>query len=459
MSKKLFENIGSKIKLLGRVSEIRDHGKLLFLDVVYHGHIVQVVAKGIDSDSVQKGSIVEVDGVLKARPESLINKNSAAGHVEVVADKIETISRTQPLPFDIEDESVDESIRMRYRYLDFRSSRMQRNLKERHNFNLFSRNYFSDNDFIEVETPLLTKGTPEGAREYVIPSRIHAGKYYVLPQSPQQYKQLLMVGDVRRYFQIARCMRDEDLRSDRQPEFTQLDIEMSYVNQEDVINFVENYVIEAVKTLFPKLNMNTPFPRITYTEAMSKYNSDKPDLRKDKTDPSELAFCWVVDFPLFEKNKEGQLSSVHHPFTMPKVEDVEKLEKEPLNVKSYAYDLVLNGFEIGGGSIRINKSELQKSIFKTLGLSDAEIQSKFGHMLEALSFAAPPHGGFAMGLDRIITLLLGEDSIRDVIAFPKTREGLDLLIEAPNEIAKSQKKELGIIGDKDKNKNFLKRFF
>ena len=282
-----------------------------------------------------------------------------------------------------------------------------------------------------------------------MPSRVHSGKMYVLPQSPQQFKQLLMVGGVEKYFQVARCFRDEDQRGDRQPEFTQLDLEMSFVEQEDVLNLVEGMMIELVAKVAPEKKIQTvPFPRISYKEAMEKYNSDKPDLREDKNDPNLFAFEWVVDFPMFEKADDGSVQAVHHPFTSPRAEDADKLDSDPFSVRANAYDLVLNGNEIFGGSIRIHKRELQNKVFELLGLDEQTIQERFGHMLEAFTFGAPPHGGIASGIDRILMLLANEENIREVIPFPKTGDARDLMMNAPSEMPDKALKDVHIKLDK-----------
>jgi len=323
---------------------------------------------------------------------------------------------------------------------------MKKNLVNRHKINLFLRNYFSGKGFTEIETPYLTKGTPEGAREFLVPSRLFKGEFYVLPQSPQQFKQLLMVAGLERYFQIVRCFRDEDQRGDRQPEFTQFDLEMSFTDQEEVLNLMEEAMIKLVEEQYGEKNiMQKPFPRLTYKEAMEKYGNDKPDLRKDKNDKNELAFAWVIDFPMFEKSEEEQkLVAVHHPFTRPQDEDLEILEKDPLKARAIAYDLVLNGFEIGGGSMRIHERDLQNKIFEILGLSKEEIESRFGHILEAFTFSPPPHGGLALGLDRLVMLLQGEENIREVMAFPKTSDARDLMMGAPSTLPSKSLDEANI---------------
>jgi aspartyl-tRNA synthetase len=330
---------------------------------------------------------------------------------------------------------------------------MKNNMIMRSKIISFMRNFYEKQDFIEVETPILTKGTPEGSREYIVPSRIHKGEFYVLPQSPQQFKQLLMVSGIERYFQVAKCFRDEDQRGDRQPEFTQFDLEMSFVPQEEIMRIFEQCMIEMVTELYPEKKIKQiPFPILTYKESMEKYGNDKPDLRTDKNDPNELAFCWVVEFPMFEKNDAGEIGATHHPFTSPMDEDVELLEKNPLEARAKAYDIVLNGFEIGGGSIRIHSKKIQHKIFEILGLKEESIQARFGHMLEAFTFGAPPHGGMAGGLDRIIMLLQNEPNIREIMAFPKTGEAEDLMMGAPSELEDAQLKEAGIKVEKVKKK-------
>jgi aspartyl-tRNA synthetase len=311
---------------------------------------------------------------------------------------------------------------------------MAKNLKLRHNILKSMREFFYNDGFIEVETPILTKGTPEGSREYMVPSRLHAGNFYVLPQSPQQFKQLLMVAGVEKYVQVARCFRDEDQRGDRQPEFTQFDYEMSFVSEEDIMQLTEAALIKMVQEVAPeKRIMQIPFPRITFAESMAKYGNDKPDIRENKNDPNELAFVWVTDMPLFEMGEEEQrLVSAHHPFTMPKDEDRHMLETTPGNARAMAYDVALNGFEIGGGSIRIHERDLQNQIFRILGQSDAQIEAKFGHMLEAFEYGPPPHGGCALGVDRLAAIIANEPNIREVIAFPKTGDARDPMMGAPS---------------------------
>jgi aspartyl-tRNA synthetase len=446
------EKIGEDVKLIGWVDSIRDHGNLVFIDLRDRSSLIQLVVFRKElipaATALSVEDLIEVVGEVQKRPDKLVNENLPTGIVEIGVKEIKLVSKAAPLPFEVNQDTSDvsELIRLKHRYLDLRSTRMRNNLEMRHKINLFLRNYFSDHGFWEVETPCLTKGTPEGAREYLVPSRLQPGNFFVLPQSPQQYKQLLMVSGVEKYFQIARCFRDEDQRGDRQPEFTQLDFEMSFVAQEDIMSFLEAAMIELVEKTLPNLKIqHKPFPRITYNESMKKYGSDKPDLRKNKDDKTEMAFVWVVDFPLFElAESDGHITSAHHPFTKPNSEDIDKLMTKPLEVRGESFDLVLNGSELGSGSTRIYEDELQEKIFKILGMSKEETKSRFGHMLEAFKFSPPPHGGFAVGLDRLITVLLGEKNVREVIAFPKTGDARDPLTGAPTELPEVRLEEAHI---------------
>ena len=445
--------IGKEVRLCGWVNIRRDHGKLIFIDLRDRSGMIQMIVIP-DKDEAYKQAkeirnefVIEVEGLVKSRPGGAANDKISTGGVEIEVQKIIILNEAKTSPFEIIKDTidVDENIRLKYRYLDLRSERMHKNIILRDKIIQFMRKYFHDNDFVEIETPIMTKGTPEGSREFIIPSRLHQGKFYVLPQSPQQYKQLLMVAGFERYFQIARCMRDEDQRGDRQPEFTQLDFEMSFVEREDIFQLTEKMFLELVKEVAPEKKISEePFPRITYKESMEKYGTDKPDLRVNKDDPNELAFCWIVDFPMFEKNAEGEISAVHHPFCSIHPEDMDKLEKDPMNVRADAYDIVLNGYELSSGSIRIHKRDLQKKIFDILKISEEEQQRKFGHILEAFEYGAPPHGGFAPGVDRIAMILADEPNIREVMAFPKTGEAEDLMMGAPSELDEKSLKEAGI---------------
>ena len=560
---------GQKVVLAGWVQRVRDMGHLVFIDVRDREGLVQVVfsqeaaALLEEAKKAKPESVVAVRGTVRRRDPKAVNPNMATGEVEVAATEFRVLSVAKTPPFVVTDPpQASEELRFKYRYLDLRRPSMQRNIRLRHEAGLAVRNYMSRNGFFEVETPFLTSSTPEGARDYLVPSRIYKGRFYALPQSPQLFKQLLMVAGVDRYFQIVRCFRDEDQRADRQPEFTQVDIEMSFVAPDDVFGVVEGLMAEVFALIGEKVV--TPFPRLSYREAMEKYGSDKPDLRggleiRDLTGlgsslESDLirnalgaggvfkalvvdgggaasrgqldklgeraksfgapgllwlkkaggfksslkldeaafqsiwqalgageddlalfiagkmsaalralgelrkdfvlerskgqklfSFVWVTEFPLLEwSEEEGRLVSMHHPFTSPREEDLGLLETEPAKVMAKAYDIVLNGNEIGGGSIRIHDLEVQRRVFRALGLSEEEAQQKFGFLLEALAYGAPPHGGIALGFDRLVMLLAGETSIREVIAFPKTTSALCLLTNSPAPVSDRQLAELGI---------------
>lgn len=441
------KELGNKVFLQGWVNVRRDHGKITFIDLRDRSGMVQVVFVP-GNNAYEKAKqlrteyVVSITGIVNKRPEKMINDKIPTGTIEVEAQELDILNPSSNTPFEINQSTanINEEVRLKYRYLDLRSARMKNNVILRHNVERFFRDFLYKKDFIEIETPYLTKGTPEGAREFVVPSRLHPGNFYVLPQSPQQFKQLLMIAGMERYFQIVRCFRDEDQRGDRQPEFTQLDIEMSFVNREDILEIIEEMFVALVKTVTPNKKFSqAPFPRLTYKEVMEKYNTDKPDLRKDKNDPDELAFVWIIDVPLFFYSKtDKKLVSGHHPFTMPHEDDMEKLDKHPQDIRSYSYDLVLNGYEIAGGSIRIHKKEIQEKIFDLLGISTQEKQTRFGHILEAFKYGAPPHGGIAPGIDRIIAILANEPNIREVIPFPKTGDAMDLMMGAPSPLPKSR---------------------
>ena len=578
------EHIGSEVALAGWVDRRRDHGGLIFIDLRDREGIAQVafnpevarqchkVASGMRSEYV-----IRVRGKVASRPPGTENLRLATGEIEVIAESAEILNSSKTPPFYInEDIEVEESLRLRYRYLDIRRARMKENLILRHKAVKFIRDFLDARGFIEVETPILIKSTPEGARDYLVPSRLHAGKFYALPQSPQQLKQLLMVAGLEKYFQVARCFRDEDTRADRQPEFTQLDLEMSFVEEEDILSLFEKLFVLMVEAVRPEMRVIKPFPRLSYAEAMERYGTDKPDLRfgleiADLTDiagetdfsifrsvvgdggkvkgiaapgcagysrsqleelnklvrglgaggvvtialgapggslddltidtvksvaakfltldqikqmasrlgatpgdllliiageadvastalgelrqemgrrlelaePGLLAFACIIDFPLLHwDEKVGRWDAEHHPFTTPRDEDVPLLESAPGKVRGRHYDIICNGYEIGGGSLRIYHSELQRKVFRLLGYSDEEISQLFGHMLEAFDYGAPPHGGIALGIDRLVMLLAGEKTIREVIAFPKTQEAIDLTFNAPSPVTEEQLSQL-----------------
>jgi len=453
--KDLKSRVGQEAVIKGWVDVRRDQGKLIFFEFRDATGKIQGVILPNAKDAHAVGSklrsewVVEVRGKVNQRPEKNIQKDRQNGEIELEILSITVLNEAETPPFDVttDGRDVDENLRLKYRYLDLRRPRMQKNIRQRDRIISFFRDYMHKNDFVEIETPILMKGTPEGSREYVVPSRLENGKFYVLPQSPQQFKQLSMVAGFEKYFQIARCFRDEDTRGDRQPEFTQLDFEMSFATQEDILRYTEVMFTELITTLYPNKKIsNVPFPRLTYAESMKKYGSDKPDMRVDKNDPNELAFAWVTDFPMFEKNDEGEMQAAHHPFCSIKDEDIDKFMsgKDLMSVRANSYDLVLNGYELSSGSIRIHKADMQSKVFEYLNISPEMQQIKFGHMLQAFKFGTPPHGGFAPGIDRIVMLLENEPNIREVIAFAKTGEGKDLMMGAPSEISEKQFRELGI---------------
>jgi aspartyl-tRNA synthetase len=568
-------DVGKIVTLNGWVDRRRDLGGLIFIDLRDRYGKTQVVFSPQHNDQayqiakeLKSEFVISVTGKVERRPKGAENPSLPTGEIDVLADEVQILSKSETPPFLIEDDiNVSEELRLKYRYLDLRRPIMQSNLITRHRMAQVVRRYFDENGFIEIETSFLVKSTPEGARDFLVPSRLHPGKFYALPQSPQLYKQILMVAGFDRYFQIVRCFRDEDLRADRQPEFTQIDVEMSFVTEEDVFNIVEGLIFRLMKEI-KGIEIQLPFPRIPYVEAIEKYGTDKPDLRFDleivnatdifKTtefkvfreaienggvicglnlpgcanfsrkqideltnfvkdlgagglvhfkvengevespvakyftkislqklrermnswdgdlmilisdqpqkvysilgslrlemgrrlnliDEEQFKFAWIVDFPLLEwDEEENRWVSVHHPFTSPKLEDLHLLDSDPGKVRARAYDLVLNGNEIAGGSIRIHDAELQRKIFKLLGISDEEAMKKFGFLLEAFKFGAPPHGGIAFGFDRLVMLFTGMKSIRDVIAFPKTSSALSLMDEAPSEVDPKQLDELHI---------------
>ena len=571
------DHAGQEVTLAGWVHRRRDHGPLIFIDLRDRYGLTQVVfdsattAAHAVAEEARAEYVIQIKGRVRARPADAINPDLATGAIEIEGLEATVLNPSRNPPLYIAKEGgEDEALRLKYRYLDLRRERMQRNLILRHRVIKFMRDFLDAQGFLEIETPILIKSTPEGARDYLVPSRVHPGEFYALPQSPQQLKQLLMVAGYDKYFQIARCFRDEDLRADRQPEFTQLDMELSFVEQEDVISLTEQLFTELCRAMVPQKQLPTPFVRLTYAEAMERYGSDKPDLRYglelvdvaevvassnfqvfknalesngqvkglrapscgsysrkqidelteiakaggakglawaaisvdggeirssfskffsaeemsalvaklagqpgdlllmvadkpsvvaatldklrrelasrlDLADPNLLSFAWIVDFPLLEWDKgEGRWNAVHHPFTAPFDEDLALLASDPGKVRAKAYDIVLNGYEVGGGSIRIHRREVQSRMFELLGISPETAQAQFGHMLEAFEYGAPPHGGIAPGIDRIVMLLADESTIREVMAFPKTQQATDLMTSAPSPVDERQLKELHI---------------
>ena len=567
------KHIGERVTLAGWVHRRRDHGGLVFIDLRDRAGLVQVVfnpevsGEGHEvATRLRHEYVLQVTGEVAKRPQGTENPNLPTGEVEVIAQQAKILNPSKTPPFYInEDIDVDENLRLRYRYLDLRRPRMKENILLRHRVIKFMRDFLDERGFIEIETPILIKSTPEGARDYLVPSRVHPGKFYALPQSPQQLKQLLMVAGFEKYFQIARCFRDEDLRADRQPEFTQLDLEMSFIDEEDILVLMEELFTSLVENVTPTMRVLQPFPRLTYRDTMERYGTDKPDLRYgleirdlsdiaahseftvfrsaldaggvvrgictpgcahysrrqldelaefvqacgakglitmpigeevtrsvlDKfltreqsgemasrfgavegdllliiagetkmveealgalrgemarrlelLDPNLLVFCYILDYPLLEKGEGGRWEPMHHPFTAPRDEDIPLLDSAPERVYAKHYDLVCNGCELSSGSIRIHDRELQEKIFKLLGYGEAEVEQRFGHLLEAFEYGAPPHGGIAPGIDRVVMLLAGEESIRDVIPFPKNKSAMDVMFDAPSEIPEEQLKEL-----------------
>lgn len=378
----------------------------------------------------------------------MINHEQKNGGYEIQASGLSVFSESETPPMELNSDGyeIGEEVRMKYRYLDLRRHRLLNNLRQRSDLIAAISDFFKKRRFVEVETPALSKSTPEGARDYLVPSRIHRGTFYALPQSPQQYKQLLMVAGLERYFQIARCFRDEDTRGDRQPEFTQVDLEMSFVNRDDVMRALEELMVHVVASCYPYKHIShIPFPRLTHAESMKKFGTDRPDLRNNTSDPNELAFAWIVDFPFYEwSEKEQKWDFGHNPFSMPRGETLPENGTDLGGVIAEQYDLVLNGYEIAGGSIRNHKPELLERAFLLLGYGKDTVRAKFGHMLDAFSYGVPPHGGFAIGFDRLVMLLANEPNIREVIAFPKTGDGRDLMMDSPTEAGAEQLQELGI---------------
>ena len=457
------KKIAEEVILKGWVHVFRRMGKIAFIDLRDSTGIVQVVCVSQEMDkesskildSIRPEYVVEIKGIIQAREEKQKREDQLTGQIEILAKELKVLAKAETPPFEIENEErqAKEELRLKYRYLDLRHERMACNIKMRHKVIHFLRNYLTNDGFNEVQTPLLSKSTPEGARDYLVPSRLHKGKFFALPQAPQQYKQLLMIAGLEKYFQIAPCFRDEDARADRSPgEFYQLDMEISFMTQDEILTLTEKMFITMIAELFPEKKMSKkPWPRLDYDQVMKKYGTDKPDLRKDKNDKDELAFAWIINFPLVikqtaEDNFIGAGKTwgpAHNMFTLPKEEDLELLAKDPGKVKSYQHDLVLNGWEVGGGALRIQDMKLQEKIWDLIGFTKKQ-KEEFKHYFEAFKYGVPPHGGIALGLDRLLMIFLKEKSLKEVIAFPLTSDGQDPMMESPSEVSSEQLKELGL---------------
>ena len=444
------DHLGESVTLCGWVQARRDHGKLIFLDLRDRVGVTQVVcnpgrqpAAHQAAGTVRNEYVLVVTGTVGRRPKGTENPRIPTGEIEVAAEAVEILNAAETPPFEIQDDiAVSEEVRLAYRYLDLRRPTMFEKLRLRHRLILEMRNALHREGFLEVETPMLTKSTPEGARDYLVPSRLSPGLFFALPQSPQLFKQILMVAGVERYFQVARCFRDEDLRADRQPEFTQLDLEMSFVDEDDIMGVVERLLAQVFETVLSQ-PLRVPFPRMTHRQAQERYRTDKPDLRPEGAGPS--AFLWVTEFPLVRFDEtERRWEAEHHPFTAPHPDDLAFLEREPARVRARAYDLVLNGVELGSGSIRIHQRATQEAIFRLIGMDEATARERFEFLLRAFEFGAPPHGGIALGLDRLMAMVTGSESIRDVVAFPKTQKASCLLSGAPSAVRPEQLGELGL---------------
>ena len=448
------DKVGEPVLVKGWVNIRRDHGKLIFLDIRDKTGVMQVVVNPKISaeahaaaSEVRNEFVVELEGKINPRGEKQTNPEMITGKVELEVTKLTILSRSIALPFEVNEDTkkVNEEARMKYRYLDLRSERMAKNLRLRYKAASLVREYLNKEGFVEIETPMLTKTSPEGARDFLVPSRMQPGKFYALPQAPQQYKQMLMIAGFEKYFQMARAMRDEDLRGDRQLEHTQIDLEMSFVKERDVLDLVEGLMIYVAESCGKKI-WKKPFPVFTHEEAVKQFGADKFDLRGANPDPGVLAFAWVVDFPLFEKDDDGKLTFAHNPFSAPKEEHVEKLMKgEGLEtLRAQQYDLVCNGFELASGGVRISNPMVQRKVFEIMGLSQDQAEERFGHLVNAYSYGAPPHAGMAPGFDRLVMLLANEENIREVIAFPVTSSGQTSVMDAPSPASEKQLKELHI---------------
>ncbi|MCA9388359.1 aspartate--tRNA ligase [Candidatus Berkelbacteria bacterium] len=448
---KVAQLVDQEIEINGWIHTRRDHGKITFFDLRDRWGLLQVVASDDTQGRVKDLRpewVVKIKGKIVARPEKLINHNIPSGTVELQAIEVEVLNEAKTPPFEIDKDTsgVEEEVRLKYRYLDLRSERLTRNITLRSQFVQKARQFLFERNFSEIETPLLTKSTAEGSRDFVVPSRLQPGKFYALPQSPQQYKQLLMVAGLDRYFQIARAVRDEDLRADRGFEHTQIDIEMSFVKQEDILALIEAMMISVVESMGYTIK-EKPFPRFTYAQAMEKFGDDKFDLRSEEDKKNGvLAYAWVIDFPFFEKTDDGGWTFTHNPFSQPLPAFLDDLKagRNVENILTSQYDLICNGYEAGGGSIRAHDPEVLKSTYKVMGYNEQEIEDSVGHMLEAFSYGAPPHGGIALGVERNVMNLTGESYLREVQAFPMTSSGRTAIMDAPGELSTKLLKELGI---------------
>jgi aspartyl-tRNA synthetase len=442
-------HIGLTVTLCGWLHRRRDHGGISFFDLRDRSGLAQIVFNAKAKPALHQEAkgcgpeyVLMITGSVRARPKGTENPKLPSGLIEVEATSLEILNPASPPPFELDDHvEVSEDVRMQWRYLDLRRPASQQKLILRHRILQRMRRALDALGFVEVETPILTKSTPEGARDYLVPSRVYPGRFFALPQSPQLFKQLLMASGMERYFQIARCFRDEDLRADRQPEFTQLDLEMSFVEEADVYAVIEQVLSEAFHEELA-VSLAVPFPRLTHQESLARYHTDKPNLRAAD---HPWGFCWVTDFPLFHWNQDARRwDAEHHPFTAPHPDDLGLMATDPGRVRSRAYDLVLNGMELGSGSIRIHQAPLQRQIFQALGLDERAVQERFGFLLQAFAYGTPPHGGVALGVDRLVALMTGSSSIREVIAFPKTQRAVDPLTDAPSSVAEAQLEELGL---------------
>ncbi len=455
--------VGEMVLIKGWVNIRRDHGKLIFLDIRDRSGLIQVVinpkvsaeAHAVASE-LRNEYVVELEGKVNPRSEKQINANIETGKIELEVTRLEILSRAKNLPFEINDDTrkVNEEMRMKFRYLDLKSERMAKNMRLRFKAAGLVREYLTKEGFVEIETPMLTKSSPEGARDFLVPSRLQPGNFYALPQAPQQYKQLLMIAGMERYFQMARAMRDEDLRGDRQLEHTQIDLEMSFVKERDVLDLVEGLMIHVAESCGKKV-WKKPFPVFTHEEAIKQFGADKFDLRGENKDPGVLAFAWVVDFPLLEWDEdEKRYTFAHNPFSAPKAEHVEKLMKgeDLADLRAQQYDLVCNGFELASGGVRISDPTVQRKVFEIMGLTPEQTEERFGHLINAYEYGAPPHAGMAPGFDRLVMLLANEENIREVTAFPVNSSGQTSVMDAPSPATDKQLKDLHIKVDLPKDK-------